>query len=170
MLGQKIKSHAERDAIHIAIAPVVAGQDLNPGEHVGLENNVAVTTNPIGIVDPFLTQTVKKGEQFYLLLYPETITSLRHEWSHLAFTSSEEKEQARLWLERFAYGADLDFDTVIQAAQDYIKYGDWYTQIDRESARDEMYQVGPQEFWKNYEIYTGQKVKDKDAAFFSCSC
>lgn len=35
-LGQIITSQQERDAIHIAVAPVTAAEKLNPGDHVAL--------------------------------------------------------------------------------------------------------------------------------------
>jgi len=76
-----------RDAIHIAVAPVKAAQQLTPGEHVGLVgiNTVAPCDKNIGIVDPFLTRIVEPDERFYLFLYPTTITSLRHVWVHPDF-------------------------------------------------------------------------------------
>lgn len=90
-LGQLITSPVGRDAIHIAIAPVTAGEDLNPSERVILDKNGEAFGRhvggppPVGIVDPFLEDCVLKGQRFYLCLFPGTITSLRHVWSHPSF-------------------------------------------------------------------------------------
>lgn len=77
-VGQKIDSSAERDAIHVAIAPVVAGESLNPGQSICLQDDgfghqVAVSANyhnleRIGVVDPFLEKTLKAGDKFYMFL------------------------------------------------------------------------------------------------------
>jgi hypothetical protein len=74
--------------VHVALAPVVAGENLEPGEHVGFLEGNRVSKHAeknIGIVDPFLTATVRAGQTFYLCLYPNTVTSLRHDWTHPAF-------------------------------------------------------------------------------------
>lgn len=84
-LGQIIPPDAKqfKDAIHVAIAPMIAGECLKPGEHVGIEEGgkmylATMLIEPIGIVDPFLKNiTVGVGERFWLFLYPGTITSLR---------------------------------------------------------------------------------------------
>lgn len=95
-LGELITSPAGRDAIHIAVAPVTAADYLEPGQHVGFccKGNTTLVaaledTELIGIVDPFLKARVEPGQQFWLFLYPNTITSLRHVWSHPAFVRKE---------------------------------------------------------------------------------
>ena len=93
-LGQLIENgDRRRDAIHIAVAPVTAAEQLAPGQHVGLiEPGNLELVGPcgcnIGVVDPFLTQQVEPGQRFWLFLYPGTITGLRHVWSHPAFTAA----------------------------------------------------------------------------------
>lgn len=79
-----------RDAVHIAVAPVTAGGRLAPGQHVGFLHAgdtelVGAAEDPIGIVDPFLREDVQPGQRFWLFMYPNTVTSLRHVWTHPAF-------------------------------------------------------------------------------------
>lgn len=88
-LGKLISGDANRDAVHVAVAPVIAAQDLNPGTHIGFvqDDNMYVGTcdKSIGIVDPFLAHGIKKGSKFWMFLYPQTTTSLSHYWEHPAF-------------------------------------------------------------------------------------
>lgn len=93
-LGQLIDETAQRDAIHIAIAPVVAGMDLEPGQRVGFFKGNEIVTGvsgvpSVGIIDPFLKETVKAGQRCWLFLFPNTVTSLRHEWTHPLFKESK---------------------------------------------------------------------------------
>lgn len=97
-VGKLITGQAFRDAIHVAIAPVVAGEQLAPGTRVVLVNGVArdgawIKTPSIGIVDPFLERPVYVGEKFYIFLFPNTVTSLRHAWTHPAFTTQVPKKE-----------------------------------------------------------------------------
>ena len=89
---------APRDAVHVAIIAVIAEHELKPGEHIGMVNNRVAgvsyidrngnafesisQTHKIGIVDPFLTENVKRGEWFWMVLYPNTVKNLRHVWDH----------------------------------------------------------------------------------------
>ena len=91
-LGHTPAENASRDAVHVPIAPVIAHHRLKPGTHVGLmpdgtasQSQMIAEADLIGIVDPFLLEPVEKGQKFWLCLYPNTITSLRHVWQHKAF-------------------------------------------------------------------------------------
>jgi len=90
-LGTIIDANEKRDAIHLAVEPVIAGENLRPGDHIMLTEGKAYFDHStgrqfaLGIVDPFLTVPVAKGERFWLIVYPRQITSLRHVWDHPAF-------------------------------------------------------------------------------------
>ncbi len=79
VLGKLVEAGAVRDAVHVAVAPVVAKEKLAPGQPVGLDGT---TAKPVGIVDPYLTAMVFPGQEFYLCLFPGTPISLRHDWQH----------------------------------------------------------------------------------------
>lgn len=90
-VGKLCEPDAGRDAIHVAIFPATAQRILAPGQYVGFveDGNTELvgtaTVHKIGIVDPFLKQMVQRGDRFYVFLFPQTITGLRHVWSHPAF-------------------------------------------------------------------------------------
>lgn len=87
-IGHLLGPEAQRDAVHFAVAPVIASCSLEAGQHIGLLSNGKATSklqNAIGIVDPFLRCAVKPGERFWMFLYPQTVTGMRHSWSHPDF-------------------------------------------------------------------------------------
>ncbi|RJQ30310.1 hypothetical protein C4565_00565 [Candidatus Parcubacteria bacterium] len=87
-LGQLITGPVgTRDAIHVAVMAVEAGVRLAPGQEVGFVKNgdttvVGYSDDPIGNVDPFLENHVKKGQCFWMIIKPGTVTNLHHEWDH----------------------------------------------------------------------------------------
>lgn len=177
-VGQLIDGLAQRDAIHVAIAPVEAGHLLQPGDHVSLSDGKAVHMNQggamIGIVDPFLTEAVQAGQRFYLFLYPNTVTGMRHHWSHPAFDSRPSMEKSQQFLAAFAERAGLSYDRMIEIVTDYVQSGEVYTERDSERMRDAWYALDEDEFWKHFKTITGlAKPDEKDvwwSAPFSCSC
>lgn len=92
----KIHEYGEkRDAIHLGVEPVEAGEDIRKNSHIGIgsDGKAYAANNDIkalGIVDPFLSRGPKEGERFWLVVYPRQITSLRHVWEHPDFPSSGE--------------------------------------------------------------------------------
>ena len=93
-LGKLIpENERRRDAIHVAVAPAVASTRLEPGQHVGFvepanTHLVGPSDEPVGIADPFLTETINQGERFWILLYPNSVTGMRHVWTHPAYTKA----------------------------------------------------------------------------------
>lgn len=182
-LGQIITTPQQRDAIHIAVMPVVAGMDLRPGDHVGLVDGSTeqVTKYPndpkrhIGVVDPFLTHFPDEGERFWLFLYHGTITSLRHEWTHPQIPTeahvSVDAAASEQWLRDFAERSDCPGYFDLMAAASNFCDGDtgWseeYLHFDGRDAHGEI----PPEFWLHFEAVTGKRPQGAKPTLFSCSC
>lgn len=189
-LGQLVTGNPGRDAIHIAVAPAVAGEALDAGEHVRLENGIAfASSDSIGIVDPFLTAKVKQGESFWLCLYPKTITSLRHEWVHPAFPASDtpkpsehsdEVSASKRWLEAYVRmhcpywsegvanerpqsdGGLSRFLRLVEEERTIFYYGsDCHGLYDVEK---------PDELFHHLSIVLGRKIDAEYFEAFTCSC
>jgi len=181
-IGKLIDESERRDAIHIAMAPVVASQMLLPGEDIGFiaSNQVDVgrkCAKHIGIVDPFLEKPVITGERFWMLLYPNTISSLRHEWTHPDFmtippevtpANGERKATSIAWIKDFADKIKQHYDSLMRAAETWVACAD-YTYDNSESYKDVDYEKWS-EFWKHYSIVTGEDTSKMTASPFTCSC
>ncbi len=178
-LGTIIDDKQKRDAIHLAVEPVIAGEKLRPGEHITVVDGVATGADVgagLGIVDPFLTKLVKKGERFWFVMYPRMVHSLRHVWTHPAFPDGEaapvveekdtDKATAESWLRNYAVEIDIGFQRLIDAAGDWLEGEDYL--VDG-GTLDGV--VTKPEFWTYYAAFTGKTVpEDKRQNFFSCSC
>lgn len=169
-IGQILTGEHNRDAVHMAVAPVVAAARLVPGDHVGIDSDGKASESAphIGIVDPFLRKRVAAGEQFWLMLYPGSIQSLRHEWTHPAFLAQPDRAiaEARRVIQTNADAAGIDFDEIIEAANSYLDRGHYLNQGSRWEGHDL-----DDDFWPAFEIVTGRKVPTNDrCSFFSCAC
>ncbi len=182
-LGKTLKGDEGRDAIHIAVAPAKAGQRLHPGQHVRISKESGVRIahaadmggpGAIGIVDPFLPHSLDEGELFYICLYPYSITSLRHVWTHPEFEDDEgciseladPVEVSKEWIRNFGEPLGVTYQSMIDAAKEWIEEGEYFCRGgDFEGARV------PDEFWIHYERATGETVLEKDkSSFFTCAC
>lgn len=182
-LGTIIDESAGRDAIHLAVEPVVAVERLYPGQHVGfVEGGVGTKGKHVGIVDPFISGFVAEGQKFWLVVYPRTITSLRHVWEHPSFQTAEHappttaaessKDISVKWMTNWA---------VKHMSVDY--YGDYDTPRSPESALGSAIDaghnmnIGPyedsrdyidNEWWDHWETITGERGNRGE--YFSCAC
>lgn len=172
-LGEILNTEQHRDAIHVAVAPVIAAEKLMPGEHVAVNSDYAEASDkPIGIVDPFLKVPVKKGQRFYVFLYPGTITSLRHEWIHPAFSGPllgtvDEKLLAESRMKTVAESFGFSLNRMMEYAAE-IADGEYL--CISENDRDTWYAIDHGQFWKDYETLTGRTVDSGSAGGFTCSC
>ena len=181
LIGKKLTEDAGRDAVHIAVMPVVCGEPrLYPGQSIGI---IFGTTDMVasrqlgthmGVVDPFMHDWVAKGDRFYMFLLPNTITGLRHEWtcpavdgpptSRVVCTAAESES----WLRQFAERWHMDYGDMIDGARD----GDYAHAdgIDLHTADD----LGADHdlFWSHLETLTGTifNAEHRGKMTWSCSC
>ena len=79
-IGRQPEADAQRDAIHVAIMPVICGDFLSPGARVqfapGSKDTVIAVPgaeyheNYLGVIDPFLGLVATKGARVWLFLKP----------------------------------------------------------------------------------------------------
>lgn len=174
------ENYNKRDATHIAVAAVEAGENLAPGTHVGFlaDGRIGKRGKNIGIVDPFLKMTVRKGDKFWLYLYPGSITSLEHKWSHPAFSDKQEpkfdsRSASETWMRSWAvehmsydYYGDNGELSEERAYQNAVNAGHNMSVGPYEEARDHI----DNEWWTHWEIITGCKRPPEDERYFSCGC
>lgn len=178
-----VGADVSRDAIHIAVAPVVVvgPQFLWPGERIKLtspgSDKVRAAKgkdDAVGIVDPFLpSEGLEPGQRFWMFLLPNTITSLRHDWTHPAFTTSEvdpktvQCSASEQWLRKFAeLQADITYNELMTGARDFLDSGEYLC----DGGKWEGFYI-PDIFWFHYESVTGVEVpEDKKTTFFTCAC
>lgn len=187
ILGEE---EVQRDAVHFAIYPAIAAHKMSPAAHVGLnekgEASYSHEGEYIGIVDPFLENAVQRGQRFYLFLYPNTITSLKHSWTHPAFDnvpipanspSKTNKDESIEWLKNYAIGEvyssdyyedrDQAYDAMMSRVDDHelVFMGrDCHGYGDVPDAENLFYHLS---------VVLGRTVDRayfEDSGYFSCSC
>lgn len=137
-----------RDAVHVAIAPVVSAYngDMAPGtqlEFASPGNSELVVpyvyatyaakgkynVKPVGIVDPFLYSNVYKGARFYMFLMPNTVRGIRHLWTHDAFDLADAGGDPVVWAEgwitEFAESIEQTYDALMNAADTWVASGEY---------------------------------------------
>lgn len=174
-IGHKTKQ-IERDAIHIAVVPLVAGEKLNPGESFKNRNGAAMAIHcryRDGVVDPFLQAPLEKGDRFWAFLNPGSITSLRHSWTHPSFDDKKElwecEEDHYAWLVKFAKKHGFNLDELLSIGDEenpftggLTKWGDF---------DDDFYEEKSLLF-EHLEAYLNKRISEeiKDNVYFSCTC
>ena len=163
-----------RDAVHVAIIPAVAGEDLKPGARVGRrlggDRFFEKVPRIDGIVDPFLSGPVNQGYMFWLCLFPGTVTGMRHCWSHPHFKeeslaadapSAESVEWLRANEQEYGY----DTSGLLQG----IVSGEGYCFGDDNGPYDF---ARTREFWEHVEGATGRRFyeSDRENIPFRCAC
>jgi hypothetical protein len=177
-IGQIIKTEQHRDAIHVAVAPVKADMMLKPGDHVGFTVDGEATRHAkqlIGIVDPFLKQAVGAGDTFWMFLYPGSITSLRHEWTHPqmpvvyppSISARDPECESKRWLEEFATKVGYTYEDLIEKMTEVLKHDGGCVGDDDTSDR---FNDSKMELLFHAARVTGIPASSPDNVYFSCAC
>lgn len=192
-LGMLISEDEQRDAVHIAVVPAIAGEtaSLRPGQKCRLHSDgetafLANSDEAIGLVDPFLDKNVLPGQRFWLCLYPRTITSLRHVWTHPSLDEpspakepdTSGKDMSEEWLTNWCSRNDCPDWAILKQGFEGTLHTDGYYKFryDDFGGSEQYLFVGaydghaeiPDEFWHHVDIVMGRKVQR--AKYFSCSC
>jgi hypothetical protein len=172
------EDESRRDAVHVAIMPVTTGEDfMFAGQWVNFVygSKDVVKGKPesqaIGIIDPFLVENARKGARVWLFLRPNTVSGMRHHWSHPdvdADAAQAHIGDSEKWLRAFADKWNFNFTEMIEAARDggiIVANG-----VDLHSAKE--LEGDDVLFWKHVEEYTGTRFGKKHRAKvgWSCSC
>lgn len=210
-IGQIITGQGQqRDAIHIAVVPMKVQEPRGRGLYAGTRVKLArgkvdvvrvwdEDEDPedtcIGIIDPFINtgwnKPVSDGDEIWVFLFPGTITSLRHDWTHpkipyevpakpegcnlgeeqlVRWTAlrldGKVKDHSDKWMQEYCDSIEEDVSDIMDAAYDAIHHGDYYSK----GSKFESMSL-PGEFWDHYYVLTGENVPDNERhSFFSCSC
>ena len=181
LLGKKLTGGEGRDAVHVAVCPVIVDGFLRAGERVKFVpgSTERVTSwnyegDLIGVIDPFVESYVTTGERCWLFLLPNSITGLRHVWTHPSFPDPAqppvdnkitEKQFAEHWLRGFADRYQTNYDALVKGAVsgegvcfgDDLEYGD--------------FRYGS-EFWRYINIVSGREFSEEhvENTNFRCAC
>lgn len=192
-VGKLVKhQHYGRDAIHIAVLPVVAETDLLPSQKIHAvwcedsERYISARhQKATGIVDPFLPEKVEKGQRFWMFLNPGSIRGMRHDWSCPVFSHEEGSaladravERSRRYMEKLGkafgeYGRKESVEGLIEAGHQVKSTGDIFG-----FGYDLPYKFKSKEgdyadFWKHWEVLTGEEKPSGwlgECTPFACSC
>lgn len=180
-LGELVAFDRPRDAVHIAVIPLVAAEELHPGwmvnvDEAGYAYKVADQYRSIGVVDPFIYGVVEKGQRFWALLRPGSVTGMRHQWTSADFpemgvpATAEARSASVNWLVSFAGDKVISYEAMVEGAisGEGATFGvDCHGTIAREFGEDVA-----QLFWDHMEVVTGRKftVSHRTGTPFSCSC
>ena len=166
-LGELIDGPMKRDAVHVAVLPAVAAHTLQPGDRVGMWHGfgsvAGTSSNPIGVVDPFLDACVSKDERFWICLFPGTITSLRHDWSHPSVVDVPTSA-----IDEVAKKCGLSTYRMVETAREYSRDGRRYPMGRNEDYTD-VTQPEWAAFWAEFYLLEGVRPTN-DGSPFTCAC
>ena len=175
-LGEFIHGDASRDAVHVAVLPVIADGSYKPGTPVGFSPGSSEEVRGagvmlVGIIDPFLKRSVKSGERCWMFLFPNTVTGMRHCWSHPDVP--DETPVAVCRTDGVPYAISIvaermgkSVEKMLEIADRYAETGESFFNGDDKSYNDFSWD----EFWNAYRFYRNAPDVVTGGAPFRCAC
>lgn len=182
---------AQRDAVHVAVIPLIAGETLHPGDKFKLaygKDDTALRADynaanddgtVVGVVDPFMKgwDGVEQGERFWGFLFPGTVTGMRHHWKHPSFGRENvaiPKDEHEKWLREFCDKWNFDWSQLIDAATETNEESDWRYVVAQGRDLHSAGELGEDhdKFWEHLEGYTDKTfdAPHREGMGWSCSC
>ncbi len=169
-----------RDAIHVAVVSVTAGGLLCRGDRVKwYRKGMSVVAcshseEAVGIVNPFMDNHYNPGKTVWIMLYPNTVTGMKHHWSHPDFDQTEDSlELAYATIDRMAETLGMSSYDDCSARDRLIEYANEYCRHQSGCWGSDYYQADPQDwenFWKAYSVVTGNPRPTENRVPFRCAC
>lgn len=186
-LGRLIEGDdAQRDAIHIAIIPLIIGEDyMQHGERFRLKygsKTIALSgeyengaTPTLGILDPFIDtfKSIMEGQKVWGFLFPGTVTGMRHHWKHPSFDKEETPENIyEVWLREFADKWNFNFSQLIEAGIGEGKELPYVVANGFDLHTADELEGDEEKFWYNLEMYTKKNFspEHRKGLTWSCTC
>ena len=190
-LGTVPTEKDSRDAIHVAVLPVIAKGNLHPGQFIEVYTKdkkhyarVAVQSqnSTHGICDPFRTGVIYDGVFFWAIMLPGTITDMRHHWTHACIEEEQDIVEHRIeheagvaeaWMRDFADDIGLSYEQVLIAGDHYSEGEIWGGYTFDHDTPDRCYEDAGL-YWGAWSAIRGKPIpedeKEDPSPPFSCAC
>lgn len=128
-LGVPPESAGLKDAIHVAIVSVVAGETLKAGQAFELnEHRHAVAARGrnkktlTGVVDPFGDEFINRGEIVWGIVHPDHVERVEHHWeTDVDFSAPVVPVQQNRLLAKAAELIGVSYSDLMKACASYVK-------------------------------------------------
>jgi len=123
LLGRSPEELGIKDAVHVAIVSLRAGQALKPADHITLnDEREAVRCDPsksFGVVNPFVNGPTVRGTWFWGLLHMQEVPSVQHHWDHPehSFAAPTTEPKRNKYLSEFADKLGITYEALMAACQ-----------------------------------------------------
>jgi hypothetical protein len=169
LLGKQPAELGLKDAIHTAIVSVRAGGPIKPGQRCGMNKDreaVANSKGP-GVADPFLKETITRGQAFWLLLNQDEIPNVQHVWEHpsVDFTPPTKECEGNRAIAQCAKYYGVTYAQIMAAAEYVVeneepaKYPGTLTETELADVEFDQY-----EFWSEWAEETCHEFPNEGSA------